>query len=67
MCLFSLAAEKEELAGRLPSLQGEREGADSCSILTRWALNQKNRGESTLFKSAQATSWKVVKGWLYYG
>lgn len=50
MCLFSLAAEKEELAGRLPSLQGEREGADSCSILTRWALNQKNRGEKHAFQ-----------------
>jgi len=61
MFLFCLTAEEKELAARLLRSQGEREGTDSCSILTRWALNQKNKGESTLFKSARATNWKVAK------
>lgn len=60
--MFSLTTEKEELAGRLQSLLGKREGTDSCSILTRWAVNQKNEAESMHFKSAQATNWKVLKG-----
>jgi len=57
MFLFSLTTEKEELAERLLSLLGKREGTDSCSISTRWDVNQEKKAHISSLPRPPTGKW----------